>query len=188
MDSLILEISARGLHRYEPLKSATTSIGRALDNDIILSDPTVAPHHLKIVQHAHDSIELINLTATNPTQLDQQPIDSRVLEKLPASLEIGRVQVQLLSRSHSVAATRPLAGKGNSRHLFGHAYWALLLVLICLLVSSLDFFLNAYNVVKWSDLIKYLLRETVLTIGGFVGFFCTFFFDTFLIKPLLALN
>ncbi len=168
MDPLILEISTPGLHRYEQLRSATTTIGRSLDNDIILSDPTVAPHHLKIVQHADDNVELINLTSINPTQLDQQPIDTRVLERLPATLEIGRVHIQLLSRNHAVAAARPLAGKGNSRHLFGHVYWALLLVLICLVVSSLDFFLNAHNIVKWSDLIKYLLRETVLTIGGFV--------------------
>ena len=168
MDPLILEINTPGLHRYEQLRSATTTIGRALDNDIILSDPTVAPYHLKIVQHADDNIELINLTSINPTQLDQQPIGNRVLEILPATLEIGRVQVQLLSRSHPVAAARSLAGKGNNRHLFGHAYWALLLVLICLVVSSIEFFLNAHNIVKWSDLLKYLLRETVLTIGGFV--------------------
>jgi len=168
MDALILEISARGLHRYEAIGSGTTTIGRALDNDIILSDPTVAAHHLKIVQHADNSIELINLAAINPTQLDQQTIDTQVIEKLPVSLEIGRVQATLQSRGQPVAATRPLAANRSPRHPFGHAYWALLLVIACLLVSGLDFFLNAFNTFKWSDLLKFLLRETVLTIGGFV--------------------
>jgi len=168
MDALILEIRARGLHRYEPIGTGTTTIGRALDNDIILSDPTVAPHHLKIVQNADNSIELINLAAINPTQLDQQAIDTRVIEELPVALDIGRVQATLQSREQPVAATRPLAANRSHRHPFGHAYWALLLVLACLLVSGLDFFLNSFNTFKWSDLLKYLLRETILTIGGFV--------------------
>jgi hypothetical protein len=168
MDSLILEISARGLDRYEPVKFGTTTIGRALDNDIILSDPTVAPHHLKIVQHSDQSIELTNLAEINPTQVDRQPIDTSVIGTLPVTIEIGRVQLRLLARDHAVAATRPLAASRSNRHPFGHAYWALILVLICLLVSGTDFFLNSYNTFKWSDLLKYLLRETILTIGGFV--------------------
>jgi len=168
MDALILEISARGLDRYEPVKFGSTTIGRALDNDIILSDPTVAPHHLKIVQHSDQSIELINLAEINPTQLDRQPVNTRIIGTLPATIEIGRVQLCLLARDHPVAATRPLPGSGSSRHPFGHAYWALILVLICLLVSGTDYFLNSYNIFKWSDLLKYLLRETILTIGGFV--------------------
>jgi hypothetical protein len=168
MDALILEISARGLHRYEAIRAGTTTIGRALDNDIILSDPTVAPHHLQIVQHADDSVELINLAAINPTRLDRQAIDTQIIVKLPVALEIGRVQATLQSREQPVAATRPLPGNRSHRHPFGHAYWALLLVLACLLVGGLDFFLASYNSFKWSDLLKHLLREPIVTIGGFV--------------------
>jgi len=168
MDSVILEINARGLHRYEPIKPGVTRIGRALDNDIILSDPTVAPHHLKIICHADQSIELINLAAVNPTRVDDQPIDNETFRGLPLQITVGRVQAQLLPRDYPVATTRPLAGNGNRAHLFGHVGWALLLVLLCLLVGCLDFFLSSYNSFKWSDLLKYLLRETVFTIGAFV--------------------
>ena len=168
MDSVILEINARGLHRYEKIRPGVTRIGRALDNDIILSDPTVAPHHLKIVYHADQSIEVINLAAVNPTRVNDRPFETLSFQGLPLQIEVGRVQAQLLARDHSVAATRPLAGNGNSRHLFGHAHWALLLVLACLLVGGMEFFLNSYNSFKWSDLLKFLLRETILTIGAFV--------------------
>jgi hypothetical protein len=168
MDALILEINTRGLHRYEAVRSGTTTIGRALDNDIILSDPTVAPHHLQIVQQADESIELVNLTTINPTRFDRQTFDTQVIGKLPVALEIGRVQATLQSREQPVAATRPLAANRSHRHPFGHAYWALLLVLACLLVGGLDFFLSSYNSFKWGDLLKHLLRETIVTIGGFV--------------------
>ena len=168
MAALILEISTRGLHRYVDIKSGVTTIGRALDNDVILSDPTVAPHHLRIVRHEDESVELINLAEVNQTRVDSRPIDTKRILQLPVSFEAGRVSLQLLPRDYPVAATRSLAGSGRPTHLFGNAYWALLLALLCLLVGGLDFFVNAYSSLKWSDLIKYLLRETVLTIGGFV--------------------
>lgn len=165
MAPLILEISTRGLHRYQPIEKEVTTIGRALDNDIILSDPTVAPHHLRITRCADDSIEIVNLAKVNPTRIEQRKIDSLTTAALPLQLDIGRVAARLLPRDHAVAATRPLAGSGRRGHLFGHTYWAALLVLACLIFSSLDFYMNAYNSFNWSGLLKYVLRETVLTIG-----------------------
>lgn len=168
MEALILEISTRGLHRYEQINGEVTTIGRALDNDIILSDPTVAPHHLKIIRGGDNSLELVNLTEVNPTRIDKRQVDSLVTGKLPLNIEIGRVQAQLLPRDHAVSATRPLAGKSRRSQLFGHAYWAVILVLICLFLGGLEFFLNSYVTFKWSEMLKYVLRENVLTIGGFV--------------------
>jgi hypothetical protein len=168
VETLILEISTRGLHRYQQIDQEVTTIGRALDNDIILSDPTVAPHHLKIIRYGNSSIELVNLSEVNPTRVNNRRLQSMVTEDLPLKLQIGRIQVQLLPRDYAVADTRSLAGNGHGNHLFGHAYWTVLLVLACLCVGGLEFFLNSYNTVKWSDLLKYMLRETVLTIGVFV--------------------
>ena len=168
MEPLILEISTRGLHRYHCIDREVTTVGRALDNDIILSDPTVAPHHLKIIRYGEDSFELVNLTEVNPARVGGKRIDSLVSDKLPVGLELGRVHAQLLPRDHVVAATRPLAGKGRNTHLFGHVSWAVLLVLICLLVGALEFYLGSYNAFKWSDMFKFVLRETVVAIGVFV--------------------
>jgi hypothetical protein len=168
MEALMLEISTRGLHRYQQIDGEVTTIGRALDNDIILSDPTVAPHHLKIIRHGDSSIELVNLTEINPTRVNNQRLQSMVAEKLPLKLEMGRVQAQLIPRDHAVAATRPLAGSGRRNHLFGHNYWTVLLVIVCLFFGGMEYYMNAYNTIKWSDLFKYVLRETVLTIGVFV--------------------
>jgi len=168
VETLILEISTRGLHRYQQIDREVTTIGRALDNDIILSDPTVAPHHLKIIRHAGSRVEVVNLSEVNPTRVNNQRLPSVITEKLPLKLEIGRVQAQLMPRDYVVADTRSLAVNGHGKNLFGHAYWTVLLVLACLFLGGMEFFLNSYNTVKWSDLFKYVLRETVLTIGVFV--------------------
>lgn len=168
MAALILEINTRGLHQYRQIENEITTIGRALDNDIILSDPTVAPHHLRIIRYGDDSLEIVNLAEVNPARINDRRVDSLVTERFPVSLEIGRVQAQLMPRDFAVAATRPLAGHGRRSHLFGHAWWAVALVLLCLLFGGLEFFLTANTSFKWSDLFKFVLRETVLTIGVFV--------------------
>lgn len=165
MASLILEIGSHGLHHYQPIENRATTIGRALDNDVILSDPTVAPHHAKIIRHDDGRVEIVNLAEVNPTRIDRRRADSLVTSTLPVALEVGRVQLRLLWRDQPVPATRPLAGNGRRNHLFGHAYWAVLLVLACLVLGGLEFYQSAYNSFKWSDLIKYVMRETVLTIG-----------------------
>ena len=116
MEPLILEITTRGLHRYHRIDNEVTTIGRALDNDIILSDPTVAPHHLKIIRYGDDSVELVNLTEVNPTRVGRKRIDSLVSEKLPVDIELGRIHAQLLAQDQAVAATKPLAGKGHGTH------------------------------------------------------------------------
>ncbi len=168
MEALMLEISAQGLHLYQQIDREVTTIGRALDNDIILSDPTVAPHHLKIIRHGDGPAELVNLTDINPTRANQKPLQSMMAERLPLKLEIGRVQAQLVSRDQPVANTRPLAGNGRGSHLFGHSYWTIPLVFACLLFGGIEFFLSSYNTFKWSDLLKYVLSETVSTIGVLV--------------------
>lgn len=165
---MILEINTRGLHRYHKIEREVTTLGRAFDNDIILSDPTVAPHHLKIIRYGDNSIELVNLAEVNQTRVDNEQLDSLVTETLPLDLELGRVRAQLLPLDYVVPATRPLSGDGGFSRVFDHSYWVFMLVLICLCFGGVDFFLNSYNSFKWSDLFKFVLRETVLTIGMFV--------------------
>ncbi len=168
MEPLILEIATRGLYRYHRIDGDVTCIGRALDNDVILSDPTVAAQHLKIIRHDDNSLELVNLAEVNPTRFEHKQIDSLVTSELPLNLELGRVKIRVVPADHAVAPTRPLAGEGRPNHLFAHTGWAVILAFACLILGAIEFYLNTYNSYKWIDLAKYLLRETVLTIGLFV--------------------
>jgi hypothetical protein len=167
MAGLILEIATGGLNLYHRIDGPQTTIGRALDNDIILSDPTVAPHHARI-DKTEDGFEIVNLADVNPLRVERRPVDRLPVSSLPLMVELGRLRVRLLASDAEVAPTRPLAGEGRRGHLFGHAGWSVFLVLACLVLGGLMFYLNAYNSFKWSDLVKFVLRETVLTLGVFV--------------------
>lgn len=168
MEPLILEIKTRGLHRYHALDKSELSIGRALDNDIILSDPTVEPYHLKILRDDAGKVELQNLASVNPARFNNREEDKFISAELPIEFSLGRISARILSRSHRVAETKSLASGGRMWHLYGHWGWAVLLLGLCFLAGGLEFYFNSYHTLKWGDLLKYVFRESVLGIAAFV--------------------
>jgi len=168
LEPLIIEIKTRGLHRYHAFDKPELSLGRALDNDIILSDPTVEPYHVKIQRHEDGKIELQNLAEVNPAQFNGCQDDMYSTTNLPIHIHMGRISASILPRNQRVAATKSLAGNSGSNHLFGHPLSAVLLLVLCILVGSLEFYFTSYNIFKWEDLIKFVFRETLLSIAAFV--------------------
>ena len=168
MEPLILEIKNRGLHRYHILDNSETSIGRALDNDVILSDPTVEPYHLKVLRDDEGSIELQNLASVNPAKFNNGKEDKFTSATLPIEFTLGRLSARILSRNHQVAATKSLASNSRLRGLFGHWGWGALLLALCFLTGGIEFYLTSYHALKWDDLIKFVFKESVLSIAAFV--------------------
>lgn len=168
MEPLILEIMTRGLHRYHALDKTELSIGRALDNDIILSDPTVEPYHLKILRDDEGKVELQNLASVNPARFNNREEDKFTSTMLPIEFSLGRISARILSRSHRVAATKSLASSGRIWHLYGHWGWAALLLALCFITGGFEYYFNSYHTLKWGDLLKYVFRESVLSIAAFV--------------------
>ena len=107
MGGLVLEILSRGrLSEFRRLDHFPVRIGRALDNDIILSDPTVSPHHLTIGRDEQACITLEGDTQENGVQLDGKRLAAGVHPvRPPASLELGRVRLRLLAPQATVAPT-----------------------------------------------------------------------------------
>jgi len=168
VEPLILEIKTRGLHRYHALDKSELSIGRALDNDIILSDPTVEPHHLKILRDDEGNIELQNLASVNPTKIINRQGDKITSAALPIEFSLGRISAQVLSPDHHVAVTKSLPNNGLLERLFGHWGWAVLLLTLCFVAAGLEYYYTSYHALKWDNLIKYVLRESALSIAALV--------------------
>jgi hypothetical protein len=168
LDPLILEIKTRGLHRYHALDKPELRIGRALDNDIILSDPTVEPYHLKILLDDEGMVELQNLASINPTRFNNRQEEIFSSKTLPIEFSLGRISARILSPNHPVPTTKPLASHGRLQHLFNHWGWAVLLLSLCFLAGVVEYYYTSYKALKWDELIKYVFREPVLSIAAFV--------------------
>ena len=136
-------------------------IGRALDNDVVLSDPHVAAHHLTIAtvdnhNDNHNDNDAGSDTHT-PTGLVLTLADTRNgallgLDRLrggertalaadgdPIDITVGRTRLRLRLPGHAVAAELPLAPVGSSpRRAMPIAMAALLLVAGTVFTTWLD--------------------------------------------------
>lgn len=189
MDPLIFEIRTQGLHRYHVIDKPRTRIGRAFDNDIILSEPTVAPYHLDITRGDDGNIELHNLSDVNPAQFNGIIDKSISTGTLPINIKLGRIVARIVLPDHSVAETKTLAGNGRSKQLFSHAVWGVLLIALCLIASSIDFHSHSFTSYKWDALAKFVARETALYLAGLILFLSILerlIFNRWEAKPLIV--
>ncbi len=165
MAQVIFETIVRGRCNYYKINHFPTTIGRAFDNDIILSDPSVSPHHLEIDQDENGYF-LRNISEENGTLLDQQKMDMLVTSiELPVSLNLGDLKARILSHKTSVAPTRI---KSQSKGLFrflSHPIWVACLFLLTL---GLIFFDHYQSVWIEKDLLFYfnqLLPRLFIMLG-----------------------
>ena len=170
MDSLIFEIHTQGLHRYYVIDKPRTRIGRAFDNDIILSEPTVAPYHIEIIREDDGKIKLLNLADINPASFNGVTNKSINTESLPINIKLGRIMARIVLPNHAVADTKTLAGNGQSKHLFSHAIWGILLIALCLIFSSAEYYVHTFTSFKWDSLAKFVARETALYLAALIFF------------------
>jgi pSer/pThr/pTyr-binding forkhead associated (FHA) protein len=61
-----------------PLRSESTTIGRASDNDIVLQDSTVSGHHVRIEKH-QQNVVITDLNSSNGTFVEGEQVQQSQL-------------------------------------------------------------------------------------------------------------
>lgn len=139
MAKMILEIQTRGLNQYHRLENFPVTIGRALDNDVILSDNSVSPYHLRLEQDETGQVYAHNLSDENGTRMNGHKLGQQpVLTPLPSQLLLGNRKVRLMSSETPVEMTHVSRCSGIYTPLC-KPLWAgmlLLLTIVSLLVND----------------------------------------------------
>ena len=138
MERIILEVQARGLNQYHVIDKFPITIGRAFDNDIILSDRSVSAHHIRIEQGEYGNLYVHNLSDENGTSIDGHRIDNEPAEiKLAELLTLGHIKLRLVSPSVTVEETH----RHDCDNLFcalGKPLWSGLLLLLTVAMIFLE--------------------------------------------------
>lgn len=147
METLIIQIGlkqGRNADIYK-LKERELYVGRAYSNDIVLTDPYIAPQQLRIYRYGIGSEELswhINiLDATNPVLVNGEPVDSATQTVRPGdSITVGRTTMRLYSDEHEVEPTRKLL-VSSWLHTAAQNAWVptCLFALVCLTDSLMSY-------------------------------------------------
>lgn len=122
------EVSAR-----ERIEAPEARIGRAFDNDVVVNDPHVAAHHLRIFRGEDGELIAEDLGSLNGLYSEH---GAKRLERLPLAgepgIRIGRTTLRVHDAAHAVAPETPLTPPR------AHARWsaglgAVLLAMLLLL-------------------------------------------------------
>ncbi len=128
MAEVILETIQRGIHHYHKVDSFPISIGRAFDNDVILQDVTISPHHL-VIEEEDNKLYLHNLSTENGTKFQGQNLDNaRVEIDLPSSFQLSGIKARLLPTDMAVEETH-IKDCSGFFCIFSNPVWAVLLLL-----------------------------------------------------------
>lgn len=143
MASLVIQVNPRHgrLTDYTRTDSDRVRIGRGMTNDVILSDPYIAPDQVQLEREG-EQWQLLVLDRTNPIVLNGEAVTA---DKVPVNsgdiITLGRTRIVIYAEDHPLEATRKLVlTSWMSR---GVTRW-LLPVLILMTVSSLLAF-NEYQ-------------------------------------------
>lgn len=138
MAQIIFETIIRGQSYYHKIGHFPATIGRAFDNDIILSEPSVSPYHLEIDQDDNGYM-LRNISDENGTLLDAQKMDmSAIAINLPIALNLGDLKARVLSHKTAVEPTRIKSQSKGFFRLLSNPVWVGSLFLMTLAFIFLD--------------------------------------------------
>lgn len=110
-DNSIVWLEVLGRHRELVARQRVTTnaitLGRAYDNDVVLDDPHVAAHHLRLARAEDGTWVAEDLGSVNGLFVDGTRRDRVVLES-GATLQIGNTGLRLRSSAQPVPAELPL--------------------------------------------------------------------------------
>lgn len=87
---------------------AIVRIGRAYDNDVVIDDPFVAPHHVRIVMDPADGLIAEDLGSLNGMFVDREPARrDRLALRDDLTIRIGHTRLRVRTAQHAVAPERP---------------------------------------------------------------------------------
>lgn len=169
MAKIVLEVQKRGLNQYHKLEQFPVTIGRALDNDIILSDGSVSAHHLRIEQEENGELYLQNLSEENGTHMNGHAMgNQRSLLPVPSRLLLGGRRVNLLASDLVVAPTN-LLKFGSFFSILANPLWVVLLLALTGVALFGEKFMHTYIAQgAWFYVSEVLLNLAVLLLFALV--------------------
>ena len=170
MARLTIEVSHRHQHQFYKVEKPVVRIGRALDNDIILPDPAVSPHHLLIRTTPAGGHEVVSLAAENGTRFNRGRIDGTVaIDRLPLRLDAGRTRIVVHDQDQPVAATRKIGCRSGGLCLFGNWLPAVMLFGLMILFSAYENYLSTPKQLTWDTFWSDQLVVVAVALGLTVG-------------------
>ena len=179
MESLIIRVSKGG--RSQPVFHRADKfpfrIGRAYDNDLIIADETVSPHHLEL--HAsEDGFQVKSISDENGSWIGKQQLNEEHHELhdliVPTTINIGRTHIDLHAAHSPVEPTLRIARSSRLLEIASTIWLALSLTLAYILAtfyfSYQQFSLNNdWTEILVNRLLYFAIPIAIATVMSFIS-------------------
>jgi hypothetical protein len=166
MAELIIEVSGRHGAQYHKVDKPLVRIGRAYDNDVIIPDPTVSPHHLTLRLETDGQYILQPVADENGIRIGRALLEGPLpLTSLPVELDAGRTRIRIFDSRQPVQPTRLLSCRSGGPCLFGSPGWAIGLFLVAVLLSAIDNYLSTPQELSWESFWRDQVVLTFVVVG-----------------------
>jgi len=94
---VVFEVVSRGGHTIERHRAGgeRIAIGRAYDNELILTDETVSPHHAVLETDANGRLFLVDTSSLNGVRSDRQGAANRIEIVSGETCTLGRARIRI---------------------------------------------------------------------------------------------
>lgn len=168
MNLIVEEInrSRKVLQRYRFKAQIKITIGRALDNDIILSEPHVSPYHMELILNENGQWQIHDLDSCNGvrSQSRKKIADGSIIES-GDTLLLGRSYISIWNEQHPVEKAWPLHSVEDVFHTISSP-WILMSLIGVFLFAEWQFsVMNNYRDLATSKLVNELVYEMLIILG-----------------------
>lgn len=141
MAEVIFETIQRGVHHYHKIESFPVTVGRAFDNDVILQDVTISPHHL-VIEKEEGQLYLRNLSTENGTKIGRKKMgEERVEVETPTTFHISNIKARILATDMQVEETHVKDCSGFFC-IFSNPLWAVILLAVTIGLFAFERYAN----------------------------------------------
>lgn len=151
---VIVEIVSRGGHTIERHRvcGERVTIGRAFDNDVILTDETVSPHHAVLESDSLGNPVLSDAGSLNGIRSDRHGAGSRFAVASGETCNLGRARIRIYLPGHPVAETIKVGELDGLINRVGTLPVLGFLIAAVAGVTLTELWLTSYSGIEWSQI------------------------------------
>ncbi len=144
-------------------------IGRAFDNDLILNDPTISPHHAEITVDEQGQLWLTDLDSLNGSYKDRSKVTGKVALQSGSELTLGKTTIHLFTPDHPVESAIQIQPASIITNWLANPMILAGSVILVALLYGIEQWLNMFQEFKWQDIIniELIIFGSALSIGIF---------------------
>ncbi|MBL4865939.1 MAG: FHA domain-containing protein [Pseudomonadales bacterium] len=167
MESLVIRLGLRHgrLTEFVKVKADSLSVGRALKNDLVLSDPFVAAEQVRFFR-TEEGWNMEVMDFTNPVMVNDEPVNNKhpcFLIGSGDNLILGRTHLILLAEDHPTDATRAMVFSRWLHNSMLRPLIPLLMLTLACLISGLSEYSILMTEFKWVNM---AMTSLIIVLAG----------------------